>query len=123
MVKTIIIDGKAVAFKATAAVPRLYRIKFKRDIIQDLNDLKGKYIKAVNGEETFEIPDLEIFENAAYIMAKHADNNIPSSPEEWLEGFETFSIYEILPEVIGLWVDNEVSLAESKKKINQLTAH
>ena len=50
MVKTIIIDGKAVAFKATAAVPRLYRIKFKRDIIQDLNDLKGKYIKVVNGE-------------------------------------------------------------------------
>ena len=119
MEKTIMIDGKAVAFKATAAVPRLYRIKFKRDIIQDLSALKHKYIK----DEAFSVPDLETFENAAYIMAKHADSEIPSSPEEWLENFETFSIYEILPEVIGLWVDNETSLAESKKKINQLTAH
>ena len=120
MEKTIIIDGKAVAFKATAAVPRLYRIKFKRDIIQDLNELKEKYIKVVNNEEAFSVPDLEIFENAAYIMAKHADQNIPGSPEEWLEEFETFSIYQILPDVIGLWVDNESGLAESKKKLSQL---
>jgi hypothetical protein len=117
MEKTIMIDGKAVAFKATAAVPRLYRIKFKRDIIQDLSALKDKYIK----DEAFSVPDLETFENATYIMAKHADPNIPPSPEEWLEQFETFSIYQVLPEVIGLWVDNEASLAESKKKINQLT--
>ena len=115
MEKTITIDGKAVAFKATAAVPRLYRIKFKRDIIQDLNELKAKYVKVVNNEDSFSVPDLEIFENAAYIMAKHADQNIPGSPEEWLEGFETFSIYQVLPEVIGLWVDNESGLAESKK--------
>lgn len=120
MEKTITIDGKAVAFKATAAVPRLYRIKFKRDIIQDLNELKEKYVKVVNNEESFSVPDLEIFENAAYIMAKHADQNIPGSPEEWLEGFETFSIYQVLPEVIGLWVDNESGLAESKKKLSQL---
>lgn len=120
MEKTITIDGKAVAFKATAAVPRLYRIKFKRDIIQDLNELKEKYVKVVNNEESFSVPDLETFENAAYIMAKHADQNIPGSPEEWLEGFETFSIYQVLPEVIGLWVDNESGLAESKKKLSQL---
>lgn len=120
MEKTITIDGKAVAFKATAAVPRLYRIKFKRDIIQDLNELKEKYVKVVNNEERFSVPDLEIFENAAYIMAKHADQNIPGSLEEWLEGFETFSIYQVFPEVIGLWVDNESGLAESKKKLSQL---
>ena len=32
----ILIDGKKVKFRATAAVPRLYRIKFRRDIIQDM---------------------------------------------------------------------------------------
>lgn len=116
------IDGKAVPFKATAAVPRLYRIKFKRDIIQDLNELKSKYVKMVDGEESFSVPDLEIFENAAYMMAKHADANIPASPEEWLEGFDTFSVYQVLPEIIGLWLDNEASTIESKKKLGQLTA-
>ena len=32
--KKIEIDGKEVTFKASAAVPRLYRIKFGRDILQ-----------------------------------------------------------------------------------------
>ena len=36
---------------------------------------------------------LEMFENIAYIMAKHADPNIPDTPEEWLDEFNTFSIY------------------------------
>ena len=31
MVKKIEIDGKEVLFKASAAIPRLYRIRFQRD--------------------------------------------------------------------------------------------
>jgi len=33
--KTIIVDGIEVPFKASAAVPRLYRIKFRRDIYKE----------------------------------------------------------------------------------------
>ena len=33
--KNITIDGIEVPFKASAAVPRLYRLKFRRDIYQD----------------------------------------------------------------------------------------
>ncbi|MGN1457264.1 MAG: hypothetical protein ACI4XP_04820 [Acutalibacteraceae bacterium] len=32
MTKTIEIDGKEVKFRASAAIPRIYRIKFHRDI-------------------------------------------------------------------------------------------
>ena len=39
MMKKIEIDGKAVAFKASAAIPRIYRIKFQRDIYKDLSVL------------------------------------------------------------------------------------
>ena len=35
--KNITIDGIDVPFKASAAVPRLYRLKFRRDIYQDFN--------------------------------------------------------------------------------------
>lgn len=38
--KKIEIDGKKVTFKASAAVPRLYRIKFGRDIYKDLRQLE-----------------------------------------------------------------------------------
>ena len=32
MIKNIEIDGKQVPFRASAAIPRIYRMKFQRDI-------------------------------------------------------------------------------------------
>jgi hypothetical protein len=58
---------------------------------------------------------LEMFENIAYVMAKHADPTIPDTPEEWLDGFGTFSIYRILPEIIDLWGLNLKTDVEAKK--------
>ena len=38
--KTVNISGKEVKFRSSASVPRLYRIKFKRDIFKDLSKLE-----------------------------------------------------------------------------------
>lgn len=41
LTKTIEIDGKQVPFKASAAIPRIYRIKFHRDAqIARINELQ-----------------------------------------------------------------------------------
>ena len=45
-------------FRSSATIPRLYRIKFKRDIFKDLSRLE-KILKIM--EEVFEINKLEIF--------------------------------------------------------------
>ncbi len=71
-----------VKFRSSATIPRLYRIKFKRDIFKDLSKLK-KTFKANKG--SFEIDDLEIFENVAYIMANYADKSIPGNIDNWLD--------------------------------------
>ncbi len=118
--KTILIDGKEVEFKASASIPRLYRIKFRRDIMQDMMKLQKAYIKSETEGKEFEIIDLEIFENVAYIMAKHADQETPSDIMDWLDEFNTFSIYEVLPEILQMWALNEESQIESKKKLNQV---
>lgn len=112
------IDGKDVPFRATAAVPRLYRIKFRRDIIQDMQAIQKCLDKKQEDEEVNLPPEaLEMFENIAYIMAKHADkDNVPASPEEWLDSFNTFSIYEIFPKIIKLWDLNMEGMSTSKKK-------
>ena len=122
MVKKIEIDGKEVAFRASAAIPRIYRMKFQRDIYKDLAALEK-----VIGDNTEEVSNLdmfslEMFENIAYIMAKHADSSIPDSPEEWLDEFNTFSIYQVLPKIIELWGLNVKVDVEAKKNFNQLTA-
>jgi len=58
---------------------------------------------------------LEMFENIAYIMAKHADPSIQDTPEEWLDEFNMFSIYQVLPKIIELWGLNVKVDVEAKK--------
>jgi hypothetical protein len=120
--KTIDIDGKQVPFKASAAIPRIYRVKFHRDIFRDLKDLDKAVSSNTEEESGLDLISLEMFENIAYLMAKHADpSGVPNTPEEWLDDFNTFSIYQVLPEIIKLWGLNLQTQVDSKKKFAQLT--
>ena len=116
------IDGKQVPFKASAAIPRIYRIKFNRDIYKDLRSLEKAVGEGDEEKSNLDLFSLEMFENIAYVMAKHADPNIPDTPEEWLDEFNTFSIYQVLPSIIELWGLNVQTEVESKKNFAQLTA-
>lgn len=115
LIKKIEIDGKQVPFKASAAIPRIYRIKFNRDIYKDLSALEKSIGKGNEKESNLDLFSLEMFENIAYVMAKHANPGIPDSPEEWLDEFNTFSIYQILPQLIELWGLNVKTDVEAKK--------
>ena len=112
--KTVKVGDREVTFKSSAAIPRMYRIKFKRDIFKDLTKLEKSYKDKGDGSKELEIEDLEIFENVAYIMALHGDPSTPKSIDEWLDQFEMFSIYEILPEILELWGSNLFTDAKSQ---------
>ena len=118
--KTVTISGREVKFRSSATVPRLYRIKFKRDIFKDLAKLEKSYKGKTEEGEELQIEDLEIFENVAYIMAYHADHSIPETIDEWLDQFEMFSIYEVLPEILELWGTNLITDVESKKNLQRV---
>lgn len=91
--KKIEIDGKEVTFKASAAVPRLYRIKFGRDIYKDLRQLEKSVGENDEDNSNLDLFSLEMFEDLAWLMARHADPaKVPDSPEEFLDQFNTFSI-------------------------------
>lgn len=119
--KEIEIDGKMVAFKASAAIPRIYRLKFQRDIYKDLAALEKSIGDRDAKASNLDMFSLEMFENIAFIMAKHADPTIPDTLEEWLDESNTFSIYQILPQLIELWGLNVKTEVESKKKLAQLS--
>ena len=92
MDKVIRIDGRDVGFRATALTPRLYRHKIGRDIIKDMGSLQAAYIRAMRLPEgateedrlqaQLSATNLEIFENAAFIMARQYDSSIPDTPDE-----------------------------------------
>ena len=126
MEKAINIGGKDVKMKASALIPRMYRFKFGRDILRDMTSLKKAFKKRSElpedatdeqkEEAALSEMDLTIFENVAYIMAKHADPAIPDDPDEWLDGFEMFSIYEVFPEILEMWELNNATTSKPKKK-------
>ncbi len=122
LIKNVEIDGKQVPFKASAAIPRIYRIKFHRDIYKDLRSLEKAVGEGDEENSNLDLFSLEMFENIAYVMAKHADSSIPDNLEEWLDEFNTFSIYQVLPKIIELWGLNVQTDIASKKKFDRLTA-
>ena len=128
MEKNIEIDGRLIPFKATGLTPVLYRRMFKADIFQDMAKLTkniqtAQATKEETGEDisVLDLESLELFERIAYVMAKQADGAIPGM-DEWLDGFNVFSVYTVLPEIIELWNLNNIQISESKKNIDALTA-
>jgi hypothetical protein len=117
MEKIISIGDKQVGFKATASTIKRYRRKFNRDLLKDIKQLSDKVNNAENKEEEMTAENLEVFERIAYIMAWQYDNSIPNSPDEWLDQFEMFDIYFVLPQIIELWHLNTVQLETPKKKV------
>ena len=131
LTKNIEIDGKDVVFAASAAIPRIYRIQFKRDIFQDMAKIEKSVKKSQDkqkenevSESDIPIEDLEMFENVAFVMAKHAaqkkGQDFPNNVYDWLDQFDTFSIYTILPEIVKLWNLNQQTQVESKKNLDQV---
>ena len=115
MTRVITIDGKEVPFKASAAIPRIYRVKYGRDIFKDLMKLEKALNENTAEDSSLDLVSLETFENIAYLMATHADPAVPDTAEEWLDGFSVFSIYQVLPEIIELWGLNVQTQSTAKK--------
>ena len=127
MERIVNVGGKELKMRASALIPRLYRFKFKRDMVADMRQLQRAYAKAsalpenATEEERqdaqFSVADLTIFENVAYVMAKHGGNEMPDTPEEWLDSIDgVFSIYEVFPVILELWDANTATTSIPKKK-------
>lgn len=117
MDKEVTIDGKQVKFRATARTPRLYRVLIGRDMIQDMNKLMKAYERKKKDDDDLDIIDLQIFEDVAYAMARHANPDMEEkTADEWLDTFDMFSIYEVLPHILELWALNTKQTSKAKKK-------
>lgn len=128
MERIVKVGSVEIKFRASAIIPRRYRVKFGRDMISDMNLLSKNYKKAAeilksdaSEEEKREAQlsalDLTIFENVAYILAKQADCSLPDNPDEWLDSIEgVFSVYQILPVILELWQESMKTTSFPAKK-------
>lgn len=114
MEKIIDVGGVSVKLKTNAGLLRRYRKQTGRDLIIDINAITQA---AAEAEDDFSLPVdvLEKFEDISYCMAKYGDPTQPDDIDTWLEQFETFDIYQILPHIISLWNLDQQTTTEVKK--------
>lgn len=137
MVKTIEIEGKSITFKASAFSPIQYNAIFPgHDFMKDMSVLETaaeSMEKDENGDAVISVSTLpmevyEYFVKIAYLFAYQGLAPTPRptqeqiefrekypDPWEWIDTFDTFSIYQILPEIMELWNINEKQAAKAKK--------
>ena len=115
MEKIIIISGKEVKLASTAGTLHRYRMQFKRDLTKDILKLESSFKSIKEDDADFSSLDLELFEDIAWALAKTADNSIPPI-EQWLDQFETFDIYKVLPTIMEMLSANFTSINSDEKK-------
>lgn len=125
MEKTIFVDGKEVKLKTNAGLLRRYRQMYGRDVVTDVDEIMNALAESLKTNEsgevlfsTLPVNVLTIFEDLAFAMNKYGDpENTPDNIDDWLDGFETFNVYEIFPHIIELWnMDNETTSKVKKNK-------
>lgn len=125
-------EGRSVTFRASALSPQAYRKLFNRDFFKDLEkladleEISSQVEKAAGEEESDsyaaaykDIPlttdDYNMFMRIAFCMAYQGEVR-GLNPEAskrfmekypdmwtWLDSFETFSMFQILPQILELW--------------------
>lgn len=103
MEKTLIIDGKQVRFKSTAATTLRYKAQFGKDFLAEIMKMgaveKLGQLKAddISTDDVAGL-DFDVFYNIAWVFAKTANPSI-ADPITWLDEFESFPMIEIIPEL------------------------
>lgn len=132
-------EGRSAAFRASAFSPIQYNRLFPgRDFMRDMDALRSANDRAKESEENeaaegeerkqfFDIEDYETFVRVSYTFAYQALSPSPRVSDEqrafrekypdawdWIDDMNTFSIYQILPEIVDLWFGGAVQVAGSK---------
>lgn len=121
-------QGRSLNFKASAFSPIMYNRLFPgRDFLKDMDALKAAH---EDKKDTFEMSDYEHFSRIAYLFAYQGLAPSPTQTQEqkeflekypstwdWIDSFDTFSIYMILPEIMDLWYKNEKQISQSKNPV------
>ena len=76
MEKTISVGGKDVRMRASALIPRLYRYKFRRDMIADMRKLEKDFKKATN------LPEDATEEEIRQAQSNNGNSGAVSSADE-----------------------------------------
>ena len=61
--------------------------------------------------------DLSVIENLAWLMLRAGGEDVGDTVEAWLGSLtDTMTIYNIMPDIVELWVSSQSTTSKAKKK-------
>lgn len=110
--------------KMSAATPRIYRAKFGKDIIVQMdamyerlsNEGKKKDEEKKGDSVSFTPEELEMMENLIFVCNRQAEPEQPEDIFEWLASYEIGAITGTYGTIMKMWEDNLHQTSTSKKK-------
>lgn len=125
-------EGRSYNFKASALSPIQYNRLFRgRDFIRDIETMAEKRQEAEESETgtaSLSLENYEQFARLAYLFAWQGLAPTPTETQEqrdfrekypdpwaWIDSFDTFSFYKLLPEIIDIWYGGDIRLVKAKK--------
>lgn len=110
--------------KMSAATPRIYRAKFGKDVIVQMdamyerlsNEGKKKDKEKKGDSVSFTPEELEMMENLIFICNRQAEPEQPEDIFEWLASYEIGAITGTYSTIMKMWEDNLHQTSTSKKK-------
>lgn len=111
MKKTVTIAGREMTLECNALLPRLYRHEFGRDMMIDMRKMSRQ------AQEDPDSVDAECLENVTWLMLRSGGEDVGASVEEWLGSMDdSLAVYMVMPEVVDLWLQNQIRTSKPKKK-------
>lgn len=104
MEKALVIGGKPVRFKATAATLIRYKSEIGREFLADCALLERFVTINEDGEtkiKNVEALNLDVVYGIAWAMAKTADREVPDMLT-WLDDFEEFDVAAVIRELFPM---------------------
>ena len=105
--------------KMSAATPRIYRAKFGKDIIVQMDAMYERLSnegKKKDDSVSFTPEELEMMENLIFVCNRQAEPEQPEDIFEWLASFEIGAITGTYGTIMKMWEDNLHQTSTSKKK-------
>ncbi len=118
MEKVLVIDGKEIKCRCSAATYIKYRSEFKEDLFTQLQDMA----KNIGTDGTIPEGALALLFQATYIMAKQADASLKVPFEEWIDQFSLVGSIEGIQGIYDLLLGDQATIDEPKKKNDQQNA-
>lgn len=120
MEKTVSICGIECRLKTSAALPRIYRKLFNRDIFADIGRLAALNDPETDAEAMNAACD--VIENLAFAMHRHGDPAQPADICAWLEQFpDPGAVLNISDVLVELWIGETEQTSEPEKKTGPST--